>query len=258
MALACYLDDSGSHPESSIITIAGFLAPINLWTQFEAAAENLFDTYGVDCLHTRDLHASDGKFKGWSRVKKRSFCGELASHLRPLYPFGVSISAQKSSYLARKSEFDAWHNLSAFGFCFDRLMLKTYEQIFYEHGREMWHDDMSISVIMESGNKNNNNALDCFNKLKHDEKLERLASMSFIDKKDCIAVQAADFLAFYSRRWMDECVKSGNKTERPELLQLFSNNLHIVTEGITDYIRFDGPQQNLPGPDWTIRAIPPR
>ena len=87
---------------------------------------------------------------------------------------------------------------------------------------------------MESGNKNNTEALYVFNAAKHKYGMPKLTSMSFSGKDDTYAIQAADFLAYYTRRWMHECVQKDVQVSKPQILKMFSRKLHIVTEGVTD------------------------
>ncbi len=258
MVLVCYMDDSGTDRDSAVVTVAGFLAPMESWAEFESAAGHMFAGHGISLLHTVDLHASDGEFKGWTRKKKCEFCTELASLMRPFMPFGISVSAKKSVYRHRKAEYDAWHNHSAFGTAFFQAMLITYGRIFYDLPGMMAHPKIDLSVIMEDGNKNNQDALGVFNSLKHDKGLVKLASMSFAGKKTCIAIQTADFLAFYSRRWMNECIAADFKVQKPELLQIVSGQLEVYSETLGDFLKLANPGDALPGPEWRRVSYPPR
>lgn len=75
--LICYLDDSGKDPQSSITTLAGYVATDTAWQAFEADVEPWFAEFNVNILHARDLHASDGEFKGWSILKKQAFVSRV-------------------------------------------------------------------------------------------------------------------------------------------------------------------------------------
>lgn len=240
------------------MTLAGFVAPIRLWSQYELAAAEVYQRYGVTLLHARDLHATDGEFKNWRRIKKQSFCVELSSHMRRIMPFGISISVEKSAYLQRKKEYETWDTSSAFGIAFMRVLLSTYIHVFYEMHGVMETPSSSLSIILEDGNKNNNEALILFNEFKHNRNLTKLASLSFAGKSDTLAIQFADLLAFYSRRWMDQCVRSEKMVQKPVILTLISNRLQVRSEGITDFIKFEDLNDALPGPDWERVVYPPR
>ena len=59
--------------------------------------------------------------------------------------------------------------------------------------------DVDLSFVVERGNKNDNDILRRFNNIKKQDP-ERVASISFEPKKEKIALQAADFFAYFIRR----------------------------------------------------------
>src|SRR5438876_9015029 len=71
--LVCYLDDSGKDPQNPITTIAGYIARDTEWEGFEAAIEKWFTEFNVKVLHAKQLHDTDGDFKGWTRLRKQAF-----------------------------------------------------------------------------------------------------------------------------------------------------------------------------------------
>lgn len=75
--LVCYLDDSGKDPQCSITTLAGYIARDTAWEAFETGVEPWFTEFNVKVSHSRDLHATDGEFEGWSRLKKQAFVSRI-------------------------------------------------------------------------------------------------------------------------------------------------------------------------------------
>ena len=59
--------------------------------------------------------------------------------------------------------------------------------------------DVNLSFVVESGNKNEGDILRRFNNIRKQDP-ERFVSISFTPKKERIALQAADFLAYFCRR----------------------------------------------------------
>ena len=72
--LVCYLDDSGSYPQNSVTTLAGFLAREFDWLAFEQEVEPIFEHHGVSALHATDLEQTRGEFKQW-KVSETGICG---------------------------------------------------------------------------------------------------------------------------------------------------------------------------------------
>lgn len=104
--LVCYLDDSGKDPQNRIITLAGFVAPEDAWRSFETEVESWFTEFGGKVLHTKELHHTDGEFKGWPVLRKQAFVARLCQAMSHHLPLGVSMSALKETYATRAAESD--------------------------------------------------------------------------------------------------------------------------------------------------------
>ena len=83
--LVCYLDDSGTDPQNPIVTIAGYAATDEQWAAFERQVELIFTSEGVNILHAKELHDTDGDFREWSVLKKQAFiaraCRAMSDHV---------------------------------------------------------------------------------------------------------------------------------------------------------------------------------
>lgn len=77
--LVCYLDDSGKDPQNPITTVAGYLARDDAWPAFEAEVEPIFAAHRVSILHAKELHDTDGDFKGWSVLPKQAFVARISN-----------------------------------------------------------------------------------------------------------------------------------------------------------------------------------
>jgi hypothetical protein len=66
--LVAYLDDSGTHDGSPVVTMAGYVGIDDAWTAFETDVAPIFANYAVEVLHAKDFHDTRDAFKGWSSV----------------------------------------------------------------------------------------------------------------------------------------------------------------------------------------------
>jgi hypothetical protein len=87
--LVCYLDDSGKDPQNSITTLAGYIARDTQWEAFEAEVEHWFKEFGVRVLHAKELHDTDGDFKGWTVLKKQAFVSRVCQARTPHLMIGA-------------------------------------------------------------------------------------------------------------------------------------------------------------------------
>jgi Protein of unknown function (DUF3800) len=196
IVLVCYLDDSGEEKEP-IIACAGYLSFADEWQKFEAEAREFFNLEGVEYLHTLDLYHRHNQFKGWDTSRTLKFAHNFFSILSKHVGSGFEFSVLKSRFREMKAAHGVKREGSAFAFCFKGI----FDQIVKDDGflsviNEPWID---LSFVVETGNKNNQNVMDTFNYYKSIDP-NRFRSLSFDDKKKRIALQAADFLAYYSRR----------------------------------------------------------
>jgi uncharacterized protein DUF3800 len=102
--LVCYLDDSGKDPQNRITTLAGYVASDDAWRAFEAEVETWFTEFGVSVLHAKDLHHTDGEFKGWTVLRKQAFIARLCQAMSHHLALGVSMSSLKETYATRAAE----------------------------------------------------------------------------------------------------------------------------------------------------------
>lgn len=196
MTLVCYLDDSGNKADS-ISTLAGYIAPARDWRNFELRARELFDAIELPYLHTKDLHMRRGEFKGWTREHTAKFANAFYQVLDQHAYAGFEFSVLKSTFESKKSVYNVEHRSSPFGFCLHGIV----DRLVKDEGVKdaLGLPDVNLSFVVESGNKNEGDILRRFNNIrKHDP--ERFVSISFEPKKKFIALQAADFLAYFCRR----------------------------------------------------------
>jgi hypothetical protein len=198
--MVCYLDDSGTDTQSPVLTMAGYAGLQPYWAAFEQSAATIFADFGVTSLHAHDLNGTKGQFKGWPRKRKEAFIARLISELKKAALFGMMASITKTAYAKAKGVGEHTQE-SPYGHCFGKVL----DSIMWSaHMKSVASKGGTLSLIVESGNKNDTDVTRVFNKAKWDPRnvgVERvLKSVEFVDKTSSIALQIADFLAFTGRR----------------------------------------------------------
>src|SRR6266481_415092 len=83
--LTAYLDESGTHGESPIMVMAGYLGTAVQWARFEADWSVLLGRGGVTYVHAVDLFNRAAQFRSWKAEAINAFALELnqviATHL---------------------------------------------------------------------------------------------------------------------------------------------------------------------------------
>jgi hypothetical protein len=220
--LVAYLDDSGTNKQSPVVTIAGYVAHSSEWNAFEQESSAVLSQYGVPLLHTKEFHDRDGVFAEWTNMKKNTFAIELYQIARRHVMIGASVSAQKKTYVLRGQETGHNKNTSAIGHCFNILVDRMLRSpVIGPHIRSD-----GISFVIETGNKNNGDLKRVFELVRSIHKLEKeLRSITFADKNHCVAIQLADFLAFYSRRHAEKCNEAEASLLATGILDLVARSL---------------------------------
>lgn len=191
----CYLDDSGTSG-LPIVTMAGFLAPLEAWEELEPQWDSILSGYNVDLLHSKEFYSTKPPFKTWKKIKKLSFADELftASHGRI---FGLSASISVDEIARLKKADPGFSDMSPMGVAFSSILMKAISDD--QFGASV--KEQGIAFLIETGNRNNAEIDRFFHRMADLPAFEGcLRSISFIPKKHCRAIQMADFLAFFSRR----------------------------------------------------------
>ena len=195
--IVCHLDDSGED-QDPIVTLAGYVGTAQGWERFESQARVFFDSKAIEYLHTVDLHHQRGQFKGWSRAETLAFSTELFKMVNAAAPVGMEFSVVKSIFDRGKRDLGMKREGSPLTFCFKGLLQNMMADEGFKEVFAM--DGVDVSFVVESGKRSEPILLE-FNRLKGLGAFNGvLRSAVLQDKKKLIALQAADFLAYFSRR----------------------------------------------------------
>jgi hypothetical protein len=227
VVLVCYLDDSGKDAQNPITTLAGYAATEDQWKAFETEVEPIFANYGVNILHTKDLHHTDGEFSDWKVLRKHAFVASICRVLSRHALLGMSVSAGKKIYMQRASESDRKRTITPYSWCFNIIIDWVLTDI--RIGR-LAHSD-GVAFVLETGNHNNAEAEQVFHDVRRlfEDAQRALRSMSFVPKDDCRAIQMADLFSFYSRRHGVQ-MYSAPTEKRAETRRRPGTMLDIITE----------------------------
>jgi len=234
--LQCYLDDSGTDGVSPIITLAGYLARSNSWEQFEKQSAVLFKKKSLKYYHSKKFYDGKKPFKNWDRKKKDKFIKDWFDISNMQVLRGITMSLPSEVYNKRREEFDVNHNVSPLGQCFTQLLIQLSKD------NAIWYlmKSVGLEIFVEAGNKNNAGILEWFNKKResNDELGQILKSLSFADKQSCHAIQLADFLAFFSRRYaVDNFVNGADEEQMHPYLILARHRVTTLGFGIYDFTK---------------------
>jgi hypothetical protein len=222
-----YLDESFG--KANAYTVAGYVATVEQWTQFEREWLELCEEVGVTHIHKEDLEHLWGEFRyaqSWPKDKQdelkrkvnRRACGIILRRVNA----GFAASVYKSDWLdADKGRWgeslgNCFYAGGAFA-CF--RLIATWIQMYNREG--------PVRYILESGAEGRDEVEAMLKRLKKTPTAQHMARMggwSFEYKTErtikgvkypaVVPLQAADFLAYEMYRHMDNRVVKGIKLNK--------------------------------------------
>ena len=231
VVLVCYLDDSGKDPQNPVTTLAGYVAKEDMWRDFEVAVEPVFADKDIKILHAKDLHDTDGEFKGWRVLEKQAFVARICQTMSPRLPLGVSMSAHKANFAMRAAQSGRKRTVTSYTLCFNWILDHLLRSILL--GR-IAHTE-GLAFILECGNEHNKEVEQQFYEVRALHKLEgALRSISFVPKDSCRAIQIADLLAFFSRRDARAIIQKGRSHKPEPMMNLIAGSVPLLSYVSTD------------------------
>ncbi len=245
--LGLYLDDSGSqnNPERPIFAVAGWVAPIEVWSQLTQRWQRVLNEmkappyHATDCEPGRDGYGH-GEFKRWHKSRLL----ELKRKLIPLtydLPAGVGRALYVPDHNRYLSQHPAFVNrvkgISEY------LPLFLLVEAVLDCMAERWPDkppDEQISVWFESGTLGLPVAESIYEWLRDNMAwaADSYTGTWMKSQKSWPAAQAADMLAFETYKWLEGMRCSPPRGERKlytALIKKRPGRLSIVAPNRGDY-----------------------
>lgn len=212
-----YFDDSGkeSDPSNRLVCMAGYLAVDDYWEQFGPQWYHHLLKHGVSCFHMKELIPRQGEFKDLTLEKRDELLLDCVKVIKEneLIGFGVGVDAEAWRLLP-----DALTKSSgnAQEFCFLRIIRLIIERLKRVSPNE------KLALIFDCDQEFAARRFKQFSKLRERPEIrEHLASIAFCDPRLYIPLQAADFLAWETRKELIQKALGFDSTER--FKELFVN-----------------------------------
>ena len=216
---SAYFDASGHPDEHDVLTVAGYAATVDNWIKFECRWKEVLQSEGVTSFHTTDFVSGGGEFKDWKGKepekvgRRRRFVARLMKcvddHCAKFFRSSLFIpDYNKVNEEFKLSEFLGQPYAVA-------CALATYRL------RE-WAGELGVLDTLlyyyEDGDKDKGDW----------ERIHRTLygrNPRFLDKKDTVAFEAADFNAWKMRTALHE---SNKPTHTPEIGKNLFRSLAVL------------------------------
>jgi hypothetical protein len=188
-----YMDESGTHKNSQVMCIAGYLFQGFRAKLFTRDWGRILRGEGLQYFRMSECAPGAGQFRGMPLEKRMSIAGELIRLIHKHTTFGFAVVISERDYLEQATPQAVRHHGQAYTLCMHSVLatiLRWTKRARYTG---------SIAYFIESGHAHQREANDRLTQLAADE-LSReqihYASHSFVDKRIARPLDAADMLAW--------------------------------------------------------------
>lgn len=217
-----YLDDSGTHRDSQVVAVAGFVTDVVAWERFSEEWGDALDQAGIESFHMADFENRQGPFKEWAEDERRENLNRFLTIIKKHTVDGSSVG-----WAVPKKNFDSIFSEKAKKICGDAYGLaaigcfRSIGKVAADPRLDGW-----VEFVIESGTQGRD-ALQWIHRegRKDPEWMDnnRIISLAFRDKRLYLPLQAADILAYeLYKKLQVQLGLTQYRSDRYPLLQLVS------------------------------------
>jgi len=208
VSLVCYADESGTHDitgehkGAEVVAVAGFLSWQDNWKTFCGEWQEVLarKEYDVPFFHYSDLVHGKWPYEGWSREKIDKFIYELIPIARDNILVGIAGSVGVKDYY-KIPDYKKGKYKKPYHFCFQFFLGQTLNKLREGFCEKPFAPGEKVAFILDQTDEFGPEAHKIFLQDKKTyDKDQRLGTISFADKIDCLPLQAADLFAGRCRK----------------------------------------------------------
>jgi hypothetical protein len=222
--VVAFFDESGTHGDSGVFAIAGYVAAQEDWIKFETDWKRELRRAGISYFHMVEYENRRGTFATWSNKKRREVLGDLLRVIKAHALIGLAACVVVADFeRVFRPALPAGHPYrDPYIFCLQVGM----ERIAHHFGPYLPQSE-KVACVFEERNKVAYSAARHYEAVKgHNEWGTLFGSISFGGKRDYVPLQAADVIAYESRKAMMRLIAGERTRERYSLAMLRDGLAH--------------------------------
>jgi len=194
---AC-IDESGTHDDSPISLMGGYLGNESQWQAFDLAWKSLLASEGITGCHAEQLMHSSKEFQGWSQRRRISFLAKAQKAISEALEFGFTAIIRRNDYKELYKGEQKTFKLredTMYGILFRGCLLMVE---FAVTGNQTPPPDLRLDIVLEKGHKNSGDVNRLFDlaKKEHLPGCEHVLGNLTVGEKSIFGLQAADLLVY--------------------------------------------------------------
>jgi hypothetical protein len=194
VVLKAYMDESGTHAGSPVVTVAAYFARPRVWQGWTKEWNRA--KRPIKVVHASDCNNLTGEFAGWDRERRDAWVAELLPVIPRHRIMGVAVGIHMDAFHREMQSRPDLRKL--FGTPYTACFQWTVQTVMDMVGD--WDARMSVSFIHEV-NDYHSEANEAFRFIR-DRYGDRARGLSFTDKGDYVPLQAADVLAYEANHFL--------------------------------------------------------
>src|SRR5215216_5430715 len=112
-----YFDESGTHKESSVVVVAGYLSTDTQWAKFSEEWQSVLNDYNIDCFHMTDFENRRGQFKNILDTDRRRLLERLITFIKIRQRIAIGVTFDMADYNEIIQEFPDLPMKQPYAFC---------------------------------------------------------------------------------------------------------------------------------------------
>lgn len=219
LMIECFFDDSGKESwiQETHVCIAGYLGNNSLWDGFLPQWEGMLLRNHISCIHMKDLIHLEGEYKklGWNIEKRDIVLSECIDIIKrnKLIGFGVGVDVSGWKEIPKTLR-KKYANGKVQDFCFARLMGAVVQTVTDLKANDLVH------IVFDTDRDFAKARFELFSRIRAFDKnmRESIPMITFADPKIVRPLQAADLLAWETRKEMIQKSQGYKSTPRYQAL----------------------------------------
>jgi Protein of unknown function (DUF3800) len=197
--LKVFMDESGTHDGSPVVTVAAYLATPRVWQGWTKDWNRA--KRPIKVVHAADCNNLKGEFEGWDKDRRDAWVAQLLPVIPRHNIMGVAVGIQMDAFrreMASRSDLQDLFGTpytACFQWAVQSVMAKA----------SMLDPEMRVSFVHE-GNDYKDEAFEAFDFVR-ERYGNRAFSLAFAGKTEYVPLQAADILAYEANHMLRDPVR---------------------------------------------------
>lgn len=208
MVLTAYLDESGTDEVSKEAALAGYVLDPVGFQVFEQDWQHILEIHELPYLHMKDF-SPHGRFSHFTEAAKVALFRDLSEVIRQNALVGILTAVDTESYRRTISRDAVEQLFSPYAFLF-RMSVELVAS-----WAERYYQQEKIVYLLDFGNRYRAQIEDMYGVMKREQAAGQnyhLGPLSFDDDREYMALQAADMLAYETKK---EFARKIGRSKRP-------------------------------------------